>query len=206
MKRKHSTSQKILLVLLFVTYSLNYKRVRKMLTRTPVTVIEYVINQSTGTQQNRTTKALLGNVFIYILDLQEEADHAVSLKVCACAASTAYFYVFKFLKEIFDLLNNRTYNFATRRYDAMPLKIDQTVLLVFLFSVLAIVFFNLVLFYLFFVFAALIVEPFEILLGAAASGCPFKLSLGKEVRSTVLSKRFVSRFIRGDLLNTTILK
>lgn len=200
MRHKHSTMWNATWMLLLAVYLLNYKRIRRVLIKAPIVAIQYIIAQPTGIGQSKIIKTLLGNAFIYILDLQEEADHAVSLKICACIVSTAYFHVFKFLEEIFYLLNDRTYNSAMGRYDVLHLKTDQIVLSVFLFSVLAIVFFNLVLFYFFFALMVIPVRLFEALLDAAASGCPTKMSLGKQIRNTLFNKKSVISFVRGDFL------
>lgn len=189
-------------LILLVAYILCYGYAKRMLREMPVAVVQYVIRPMES-NPNRAVETFLGNIFIYVLELQEEADHAASLKICAYITSMVYFHTVKLLGELLDLLNSRTYNSIMGRYDSLYLKADQIVLSIILFFVLIVVLFNVVLFYVFFLPVAVFARCFETMLDSVFSGYSWKARLRNDIQA-IIGKRLAVRVLRGDLLHDLV--
>ncbi|KAI4292904.1 hypothetical protein PAPHI01_2178 [Pancytospora philotis] len=141
-------------------------RLRALLVDAVLGSIDYIMHQPFGIKQNTIIKTLLGSVFKQILSVDTGLDLSMLLCVCTRLIAAVYAYNMMVLMDIFDLIQNKTYNPSKKRIDTVYLDTDQIVLSVFLFSFGIIIYTNLVLYYIFFVFIAVCTEAARLLWSA----------------------------------------
>ena len=160
------------------------------------------MNQPMGIKQNTIIKTSLGNLFKTIICMDNGMDFTGPLRVCAYIISIVYSYNTMILRDIFSLLQNKTYNPAKKRIDSISLGIDQIVLSVFLFSFSFIVYTNLVFYYTYFVLVSLALETLR-LAYVCAEAVICKRDLGHVwmmFMGSVFSRRiFLKRIFTGEL-------
>ncbi|ELA42446.1 uncharacterized protein VICG_00545 [Vittaforma corneae ATCC 50505] len=203
MKIRTILIRNILYLVVIGVISIIYEKVRKTLLISLVSSIEYIVYRPVGIKHNRILKIVLGKAYKSILDPSCCFDVLTSLRICSKIAFGAYSQVFKVIREIFELLNNRTYNPYMKRYDTIYLQVDQIVLSVILMTILLIIFANLILFYCFFVVIYLVTEAtligwelFEDLIEENSVEMAFK-----RLRNKYLLKKsyFGKRILTGEL-------
>lgn len=92
------------------------------------------------------------NNFNNIILVDNFSLYLLRFKVCSFIIFNLYYYIFRGLNELLDLLNNKTYNSKMKRYDKIYLKTDQIVIAVLMFCLLIFLYLNLMFYYLFFAF------------------------------------------------------
>lgn len=149
MKTKSNYFKNIACTCLLVLGILIYTKHRECLINYLNSIIEYIALEPVGIKQNKALSKLLSDVYKIMLDPDRCVDLVTSIKVANKIVTSLYNLVLKHLRELFDLLRNRTYNPLMKRYDNIYLKIDQIVVAMILFAVLMVIFMNLVAFYCF---------------------------------------------------------
>lgn len=150
MKIKTALTKNLLYLLVAGVVSIIYGKMRRVLLNAFISSIEYIAYQPIGIKHNRILKTVFGKTYKFILDPNYCFDIIASLRLCSKIAFVVYSQVFKVIREIFELLNNSTYNPHMKRYDTIYLQIDQIVLSVILIAILLVIFINLIMFYCFF--------------------------------------------------------
>lgn len=137
------------LICILITFI--YQNTRKIALTSINKAIEYILCQPIGIKHNRMLKIVFGKAYKSILDPNYCIDVLSSLKICCRFVFIIYRQILKSFIEVFELLNNKTYNHLMKRYDTIYLNLDQIVLAVLLFAVILIIFMNLIILYGFFV-------------------------------------------------------
>lgn len=140
--------------------------------------IDYLIDQPTGLKQNRVLMQVFRKTYKAILDHDACIDITGSLKLCMFITFFIYRKTLIYLKELLDLLNNRSYNPMMRRHDMIILRTDQLILSIVLFAVLLVIFANLIVVYWAFVVIYILLELKHISWNAFIS---LNLKTGKKI-------------------------
>lgn len=160
-KQKHEiykilTIAILLVLILIIIY--NPDIIHNIFTEMPLKSIDYIMNKPLGIEQNTVIKTMLGKLFKQIISLKIHEDFTLPLLICTRFIFIIYSINMMMLKDIFSLIKNKTYNPVKKRFDTIRLDTDQTVLSVFIFSACAIIYMNLVIYYMYFVIIAFALE------------------------------------------------
>ncbi|KAI5181087.1 hypothetical protein PAEPH01_2784, partial [Pancytospora epiphaga] len=172
--------------------------------QTPLRAMEHIMNQPMGIKQNTIIKTLLGTLFKKILAVEMELEFLVPVEMCISIIFAAYSYNMMILRDIFHLLQNKTYNPIKKRIDTIYLDVDQIVLSVFLFSFSFIIYTNLVVYYMYFIFLKLVIEIIQLFylgfLAAIDGGSP-TAAIMAAVGNSFSWMEFIRRIFTGELRN-----
>lgn len=170
----------------------------------PLRSMDYIMNQPMGIKQNTVIKTILGTLFKTILPVDMGLNFTLPIRICTRIIFAAYSYNMMILMDIFNLLQNKTYNPIKKRTDTIHLSVDQIVLSVFLFSFGFIIYTNLVVYYMYFVFLSFVLELLRLAyVGAEAAmdGRSPTAALQLAVGGTLSYKTVAKRVFTGELLH-----
>lgn len=190
-------------VLAIVLYILSPHAVHALLVRFPLHSMNYIMNQPMGIKQNTVIKTFFGTLFKHIIRVDTGMDFAQPLQICSSIIFSAYSYNTMILMDIFDLLRGKTYNPKKKRTDTIQLSVDQIVLSVFLFSFGFIIYTNLVVYYMYFVFLSCMLEIIRIVSVGAEAAIDGRMPLAAcsaAIGHSFSKQKFVGRIFTGELL------
>lgn len=193
-------TRSMLYVLVYTIITLYYQSTKDNILNSINAAIEYILDQPIGIKHNRMLRIVFGQSYKAMLDPAHCINILSSLKICCRFVFVIYRQVLKTLIEIFDLLNNRTYNSVMKRYDTVCLSPDQIVLAVFLFAIMLIIFMNLIVLYGFFTIIYLIILVLKLgtdIWEDFTAGYSFEYSMLKQHH--VFKKQLLKNIITGDL-------
>ncbi|KAM0681195.1 hypothetical protein GINT2_000390 [Glugoides intestinalis] len=150
--------KKCSLLFFFIIWSSLYFKLRRHILCLIFKFIDYLFDQPTGLKQNRVLMQVFTKIYKAILDQDTCFDITGSLKLCMFITFFVYRQTLIYLKELLDLLNNRSYNPMMKRYDMIVLRNDQLILSIVLFAVLLVIFANIIVIYWAFVAIYIVVE------------------------------------------------
>lgn len=190
-------------VAIFV-YINNPHIITSLFVESPLRSMDYIMNQPMGIKQNTVIKTIFGTLFKTILSVDMGLYFTLPIRICSRIIFAAYSYNTMILMDIFNLLQNKTYNPIKKRTDTIHLSVDQIVLSVFLFSFGFIIYTNLVVYYVYFVFLSFVLELLKLAhIGAEAAMCRRSptAALHSATGSVFSYKTFVKRIFTGELLH-----
>lgn len=183
-----------------------FEKNRGKIVSTLTSNVKYIMGCPFGIKQSFVVKTTLGNAYLQLLSPGYTSDIISSIKVCCFITFKVYRHTFLTLKEIFHLLNNKTYNPVMKRFDSIYLNIDQIVLSIMMLSVLSIFWLNLMLFYIFFAIIYLLIEIAMVLQSISIeiifTGHLISVFtiLKSEFKKSVFYKNFFYRLVNGQLI------
>lgn len=194
---------KLLIIALGITTFIGFEYNREEVGSIVISSVHYIMGNPFGIKQSSVVKKTLGGAYLSVLEQRDAFDVISGIRICCCITFTVYRYTFHTLVEIIHLLNNRTYNPRMKRYDLIYIGTDQTVLAGMIFSILSILYLNLLIFYLFFVAVFLILEII-IYIQLLAENIVINGHIPNILGEAALSKGILNRILNGKLANLNI--
>lgn len=179
------TPLKLVFLITWTIIRLSFENCRQNLLNFTINSVIYIMGTPLGIKQSYVVKSTLGSSYLTLLAQTNPQDITTSLRICCYLTFAVYKYTFNTLKEIFHLLNNKTYNPVMKRFDVFYLSNDQIIMAGLLFSILSILYLNILLFYVYFTFIYLILETFKVLEKIIVDFCLSDLTISYCIRSNV---------------------